>query len=286
RRRVPRPARAARGLGGDDGRAPARRVPGLRRLARPAARHGPRDGGADPGHLEPARPARGAAPRAAVGECRAPRRAAARRGAAAGDPARRARRCRGGRGPQGALGRGAGRDRGPALGAPRPAAAAPRHAHRARRLPAAPAGGRGGHPPARAPGAHGGRSGRRGAGPPAAPRRRAAARRLAPARGRDERPSRRRGRRAGLRPEGCMTAALLLVLGLVAAAACSGLEVGLYATSRLRVALDAAAGVAAALVVQRSLAELPRMLTVLLVANNLAQWLVSLQTQVLLDRWG
>jgi CBS domain containing-hemolysin-like protein len=83
-----------------------------------------------------------------------------------------------------------------------------------------------------------------------------------------------------------MSAALLLVLGLVAAAACSGLEVGLYATSRLRVALDAAAGVPAALVVQRSLAELPRMLTVLLVANNLAQWLVSLQTQVLLDRWG
>ena len=83
-----------------------------------------------------------------------------------------------------------------------------------------------------------------------------------------------------------MSPALLLLAGLVAAAACSGLEVGLYATSRLRVALDAAAGVPAALVVQRSLAELPRMLTVLLVANNLAQWVVSLQTQVLLDRWG
>ena len=83
-----------------------------------------------------------------------------------------------------------------------------------------------------------------------------------------------------------MTEVLLLVAGLVASAALSGLEVGLYATSRLRVALDAAAGVPAALVVQRSLAELPLVLTTLLVANNLAQWLVSLATQVLLDRWG
>lgn len=83
-----------------------------------------------------------------------------------------------------------------------------------------------------------------------------------------------------------MSAVLLLVAGLLAAAACSGLEVGLYATSRLRVALDAAAGNRAALAVQRSLAELPVVLTVLLVANNLAQWLVSLQTQVLLERWG
>jgi CBS domain containing-hemolysin-like protein len=73
--------------------------------------------------------------------------------------------------------------------------------------------------------------------------------------------------------------------GLAAAAACSGLEVGLYATSRLRVALDAAAGQAAALAIQRSLAELPLVLTLLLVVNNLAQWLVSRQTQVLLERW-
>jgi len=83
-----------------------------------------------------------------------------------------------------------------------------------------------------------------------------------------------------------MSAIVLLLAGLIASAGMSGMEVGLYVTSRLRVALDAAAGKAAAIAIQRSLSELPLALTLLLVANNLAHELVSLQTQVLLERWG
>lgn len=77
---------------------------------------------------------------------------------------------------------------------------------------------------------------------------------------------------------------LLCLLALVLSATYSGLESGIYATSRLRIYLDAAAGHHAARSAQRLLGNLPLLLTVLLVAQNLANWALSLLVQVLLER--
>jgi CBS domain containing-hemolysin-like protein len=76
------------------------------------------------------------------------------------------------------------------------------------------------------------------------------------------------------------------VLALLISAAYSGLETGIYATSRLRIYLDAAAGNKAARSAQRLLGNLPLLLTVLLVAQNLANWALSLLVQVVLDQQG
>jgi len=76
------------------------------------------------------------------------------------------------------------------------------------------------------------------------------------------------------------------VLALAISAAYSGLETGIYATSRLRIYLDAAAGQPAARSAQRLLGNLPLLLTVLLVAQNLANWALSLLVQVVLDQQG
>ena len=77
-----------------------------------------------------------------------------------------------------------------------------------------------------------------------------------------------------------------LLLAVVLSAGFSGLETGLYATSRLRIVLDAAAGDAAARRLQRMLVDLPRLLTVLLLANNICNWAASLLAQVVLEQAG
>ncbi|MHC4846385.1 MAG: CNNM domain-containing protein [Planctomycetota bacterium] len=76
------------------------------------------------------------------------------------------------------------------------------------------------------------------------------------------------------------------VLALIISSAYSGLETGIYATSRLRIYLDAAAGHKAARSAQRLLGNLPLLLTVLLVAQNLANWALSLLVQVVLEQQG
>lgn len=74
----------------------------------------------------------------------------------------------------------------------------------------------------------------------------------------------------------------LLVLALVSSALFSGMETGLYTTSRLRLYLDAEAGSRAARRASLLLQDMPMLLTVLLVANNLANWTASYAAQVLL----
>jgi CBS domain containing-hemolysin-like protein len=66
----------------------------------------------------------------------------------------------------------------------------------------------------------------------------------------------------------------------------SGMETGLYTTSRLRIRLDADAGIRAAVRARELLADMPTLLTVLLVSNNVANWTASLLAQVLLIQWG
>jgi CBS domain containing-hemolysin-like protein len=78
----------------------------------------------------------------------------------------------------------------------------------------------------------------------------------------------------------------LCVIALLVSAIYSGLETGIYATSRLRIYLDAAAGQRAAQSAQRLLGNLPLLLTVLLVAQNLANWALSLLVQVVLEQNG
>ncbi len=80
--------------------------------------------------------------------------------------------------------------------------------------------------------------------------------------------------------------ALLGLLAIIASALCSGLETGLYCTSRLRIVLDAAAGNPEARRLQSLLRELPLLLTVLLVGNNLATWAASYLMQSALERHG
>jgi len=79
---------------------------------------------------------------------------------------------------------------------------------------------------------------------------------------------------------------LLGLLAILASALCSGLETGLYCTSRLRIVLDAAAGNPAARRLQALLVELPLVLTVLLVGNNVATWAASYLMQAALDQHG
>jgi CBS domain containing-hemolysin-like protein len=76
------------------------------------------------------------------------------------------------------------------------------------------------------------------------------------------------------------------VIAVLASGAFSGLETGLYATSRLRIVLDAAAGHPRARRAQQMLGDLPRVLTVLLIANNVTHFVSSLLVQVVLERQG
>ncbi|GJM20437.1 MAG: hypothetical protein DHS20C15_03520 [Planctomycetota bacterium] len=83
---------------------------------------------------------------------------------------------------------------------------------------------------------------------------------------------------------------LLLGLGFLIAvilsALFSGLETGLYTTSRLRLFLDAHAGVVPAQRARALLADMPTLLSVLLVSNNAANSLASTLAQALLIAWG
>lgn len=83
-----------------------------------------------------------------------------------------------------------------------------------------------------------------------------------------------------------MTLAVLLVFAFVLSVAFSGLfsglETGLYTTSRLRLYLDADAGVQAAIRVRSMLSSMPRLLAVLLVANNVANYGASFSAQLFL----
>ncbi len=79
---------------------------------------------------------------------------------------------------------------------------------------------------------------------------------------------------------------LALFAGIVLSALFSGLETGIYTTSRLRLFLDEQAGVTAAGRARRLLRDMPSLLTVLLVSNNLANWLASFSAQALLIAAG
>ncbi len=78
----------------------------------------------------------------------------------------------------------------------------------------------------------------------------------------------------------------LFALAVVLSAAFSGLETGIYTTSRLRLFLDARAGVRSAARAQSLLADMPELLTILLVANNMANQAATLLAQQLLDDWN
>lgn len=77
----------------------------------------------------------------------------------------------------------------------------------------------------------------------------------------------------------------LFVLAVVLSAAYSGLETGIYTTSRLRLFLDARAGIRAAAKARALLADMPELLTILLVANNMANQAATLLAQRLLEDW-
>ncbi|RKY22257.1 MAG: hypothetical protein DRQ55_01625 [Planctomycetota bacterium] len=79
---------------------------------------------------------------------------------------------------------------------------------------------------------------------------------------------------------------LLFLLAVVASALFAGLETGLYTTSRLRLHLDAQAGSRPAAQARRLLADMPSLLSVLLVSNNLANHAATLLAQVALAQWG
>jgi len=78
----------------------------------------------------------------------------------------------------------------------------------------------------------------------------------------------------------------LFVAAVLLSGLFSGMETGLYTTSRLRIRLDADAGLRAAVRARELLADMPTLLTVLLVSNNAANWTASLLAQVLLLKWG
>lgn len=78
---------------------------------------------------------------------------------------------------------------------------------------------------------------------------------------------------------------LLFLVAVAASALFSGMETGLYTTSRLRMYLDQEAGSPAAAHARALLSDMPTLLTVLLVANNLANWAASYATQLLLVEW-
>lgn len=79
---------------------------------------------------------------------------------------------------------------------------------------------------------------------------------------------------------------ILFVASVLLSALFSGLETGLYTTSRLRLFLDDHAGLRAARQARRLLADMPTLLSVLLVANNLANYAASYVAQVLLVEWS
>lgn len=86
-----------------------------------------------------------------------------------------------------------------------------------------------------------------------------------------------------------MTIVILSVgffVAVVLSALFSGLETGLYTTSRLRLFLDDHAGVVAARRARALLADMPTLLSVLLVSNNAANSLASTLAQALLVAWG
>lgn len=78
---------------------------------------------------------------------------------------------------------------------------------------------------------------------------------------------------------------LLFVLAVLLSATFSGLETGIYTTSRLRLFLDEQAGVEAARRARRLLADMPSLLTILLVANNMANQAATYLSQLLLVQW-
>lgn len=77
----------------------------------------------------------------------------------------------------------------------------------------------------------------------------------------------------------------LFALALVLSAVFSGLETGIYTTSRLRLFLDAREGVKAAVRARVLLADMPELLTILLVANNMANQATTYLAQRMLDDW-
>ncbi|MFT7465059.1 MAG: CBS domain containing-hemolysin-like protein [Pseudohongiellaceae bacterium] len=77
----------------------------------------------------------------------------------------------------------------------------------------------------------------------------------------------------------------LFALAVVLSAAFSGLETGIYTTSRLRLFLDARSGIRAAARARALLTDMPELLTILLVANNMANQAATLLAQQLLDEW-
>lgn len=82
-----------------------------------------------------------------------------------------------------------------------------------------------------------------------------------------------------------MTLALILV-ALAASAVFSGLETAVYVTSRLRLFVDAGRGVRWARRLEHAIADLPTLVTVLLIANNLANYGLAQFNQVLLRELG
>ncbi len=74
----------------------------------------------------------------------------------------------------------------------------------------------------------------------------------------------------------------LFVLTVILSALFSGLETGIYTTSRLRLFLDANAGIEAARKARILLADMPSLLSVLLVSNNVANWGASFSAQAIL----
>ena len=75
-------------------------------------------------------------------------------------------------------------------------------------------------------------------------------------------------------------------IAVVLSALFSGLETGIYTTSRLRLFLDAQDGVRAAKKARELLADIPGLLSVLLVANNVANWGASFSAQAILIAAG
>lgn len=82
-----------------------------------------------------------------------------------------------------------------------------------------------------------------------------------------------------------MTLLLLFLLAVVLSATFSGLETGIYTTSRLRLFLDEQAGVRAARRARGLLADMPSLLTILLVANNMANQAATTLAQLALVAW-
>ena len=81
-----------------------------------------------------------------------------------------------------------------------------------------------------------------------------------------------------------MIAVAIIVVGLVLSALYSGLETGLYTINRIRLDVRAAANSPSAIRLKAIIDKPTRMLAVLLVCNNLANYLASYGTARLLDQ--